>query len=141
VPVNSGDLHIVAKAAYHALKAWLTTGAAPQHAPRIDVTPGTKPTIQRDADGIALGGIRTPPVDVPVAVESGVAGPNPSVICILLGSAKPLSAARLAHLYPSRAEYEQRFTTAVDATIKTGFALPQDRAALLAFADPSRITP
>ena len=70
---------------------------------------------------------------------SGVPGPNPSTICLLLGSAKPFSAARLAQLYPSRAAYLQQFTADVDATIKAGFALPEDRSALLAFAEPLRI--
>jgi hypothetical protein len=139
VPINNGPMHIVAKAALRALTTWLTTGKAPPIAPRIDVAPGKTPEIRRNADGIALGGIRTPPVDVPVATLSGAPGPNPSTICLLLGSTKPFSSARLAQLYPSRATYLQRYDVDVDATIKAGFALPEDRAALLAFADPSRI--
>ncbi len=139
VPINNGPMHIVAKAALRALTVWLTTGRPPVIAPRIDVTPGTTPQIERNADGIAQGGIRTPPVDVPVAALSGAPGPNPSTICLLLGSTKPFSTARLAQLYPSRAEYLRRYQADADATIKAGFALPQDRAALLAFAEPSRI--
>ena len=137
VPINNGPMHIVAKAALRALTTWLTIGRAPVIAPRIDVAPGTTPQVQRNADGIALGGIRTPPVDVPVAALSGVPGPNPSTICLLLGSTKPFSAARLAQLYPSRAAYVRRYDADADATIRAGFALPQDRAALLAFAEPS----
>jgi hypothetical protein len=132
-------MHIVAKAALRALATWLTTGKAPVTAPRIDVIPGATPQVRRNADGIALGGIRTPPVEVPVAALSGAPGPTLSTICILLGSSKPFSAARLAQLYPSRAEYLRRYDANADATIRAGFALPQDRAALLAFAEPSRI--
>lgn len=139
VPINNGPMHIVAKAALRALTNWLTTGTAPVTAPRIEVTPGATPQIVRNADGIALGGIRTPPTDVPVATLSGAPGPNPSTICLLLGSTKPFSAARLAQLYPSRAKYLQLYQADVAATIKAGFALPQDRAALMAFADPSVI--
>jgi hypothetical protein len=139
VPINNGAMHIVAKAALRALTTWISTGKAPVTAPRIEVVPGTSPQVQRNADGIALGGIRTPPVDVPVAALSGKPGPNPSTICLLLGSTAPFTAARIAQLYPSRAGYMQRYTTDTDATIKAGFALPEDRAALLAFADPSRI--
>jgi Alpha/beta hydrolase domain len=138
-PINDGALHVVAKAALRALTTWLSTGSPPRVAPRIDVISGASPQVQRNSDGIAVGGIRTPPVDVPVAALSGVPGPNPSTICLLLGSAKPFSAARLAQLYPSRAAYLQQFTADVDATIKAGFALPEDRSALLAFAEPSRI--
>jgi hypothetical protein len=139
VPINDGPMHIVAKAALHALTAWLTTGTAPVVAPRIDVTPGATPQVQRNADGIATGGVRTPPVDVPVAALSGAPGRNPSTICLLLGSATPLSTARIAALYPSRQTYMQRYTAAVDKTIKAGFALPADRKPLLGFAQPSRI--
>jgi Alpha/beta hydrolase domain len=139
VPINNGPMHVVAKAAWRALDTWLTTGTAPVVAPRLEVS-GTTPAIQRTADGIALGGIRTPPVDVPVTVLSGAPGPNPSTICLLLGSAKPLSAARIAQLYPSRAAYLERFTKRANAAIKAGFALPQDRQALLGFAEPSRVS-
>jgi hypothetical protein len=139
VPINDGDMHIVAKAALRALTTWVTTGKAPLIAPRLDIVPGTTPTVKRNADGIALGGIRTPPVDVPTAVVSGAPGPNPSTICLLLGSAKPLSSARIAQLYSSRADYMRKFTADVDRTIKAGFALPQDRAAMLGFAEPNRV--
>jgi hypothetical protein len=139
VPINNGPMHIVAKAALRALTTWLTTGETPPTAPRIDVAPGATPQVQRDADGIARGGIRTPPVDVPVAALSGVPGPVGSTICLLLGSSTPFSAARLAQLYPSRDEYLQRFGADADRAIKAGFVLPEDRAALLAFAEPSRI--
>jgi alpha/beta hydrolase family protein len=139
VPINNGPMHIVAKAALHALKTWLTTGQAPVTAPRIDVAADPKPEVRRDADGLALGGIRTPPVDVPVAALSGAPGPNPSTICLLLGSSKPFTAARLAQLYPSRADYQRRFEADTDATIKAGFVLAADRGALLGFAEPSRV--
>jgi len=139
VPINNGPMHLVAKAALRALTVWIQTGQAPVHAPRITVIPGATPKVVRDSDGIALGGIRTPPVDVPVAALSGVAGPNPSVICLLLGSTKPFTNARLAALYPSRAAYLAHYDTDADATIKAGFVLPQDRDALLAYADASLI--
>jgi hypothetical protein len=139
VPINNGALHVVAKAGLRALTTWIETGKAPPKAPRIDVTAGASPQIQRNADGIAQGGIRTPPVDVPVAALSGAPGPNPSTICLLLGSTNPFPAERLAELYPSRAVYRQRYDRAADAAIKAGFVLRADRAALLSFADPSAI--
>jgi hypothetical protein len=139
VPINNGPLHVVAKAGLRALTTWVDTGKTPPKAARIDVASGASPQIQRNADGIALGGIRTPPVDVPVAALSGAPGPNPSVICLLLGSTEPFSAGRLAQLYPSRAEYKKQYDRAADAAIKAGFVLPEDRAALLEFAEPSVI--
>jgi hypothetical protein len=138
VAVNAGPMHIVAKAAFHHLEAWVRAGEAPPEAPRIE-TSGDPAEIVRNGDGIAQGGIRTPPVDVPVDVLSGVPGPNPDLLCILLGSTTPLPEARLAELYSSPADYLQRFDAATDAAIASGFVLEEDRGALRAFADPSRI--
>jgi hypothetical protein len=139
VPINNGPMHVVAKSALRALNTWVQTGKAPVVAPRIDVAAGQHPQIVRNVDGLALGGIRTPPVDVPVAALSGMPGPNPSIICLLLGSTVPLPAARLAQLYPSPTVYLKRYKADADAAIRAGFVLPEDRAALLAFAEPGRI--
>jgi hypothetical protein len=139
VPINDGPMHVVAKAGLRALTTWMEKGKAPPPAPRLEVAAGPPPEIQRDGDGIALGGIRTPPVDVPVAALSGAPGPNPSTICLLLGSTTPLPEARLGELYRSRDAYLRKYRAAVDAAVKSGFVLPEDRAALLAFAEPSRI--
>ncbi len=139
LPINDGPMHIVAKAAYHELKTWLVTGKPPVIAPRIDVKAGSSPQIQRNAEAIAEGGIRTPPVDVPVATLSGAPSANPSTICLLVGSTKPFTKAQLAQLYPTRADYQKKFDAAADAAISAGFVLPQDRAALLEFARPQMI--
>lgn len=138
-PINDGPLHVVAKAALRVLDEWVRTGDEPPRAPRLELTAGDAPEIRRDADGIALGGLRTPPVDVPVDVLSGVPGPDPSLLCLLLGSTTPLPDARITERYPSRDDYEQRYEAAVDETIAAGFALEADRDALLEFADPSRV--
>ncbi len=139
--INNGPLHLVAKAALRALDTWVRDGEAPRRAPRLDVTAATPPEMRRNADGIGLGGIRTPPVDVPVDVLSGEAGTKPSILCLLLGSTTPLPAERIADLYSSRNDYEQRYRTSADAVIEAGFVLEDDREALLGFSDPSRIRP
>jgi hypothetical protein len=134
-------MHLVAKAAFRHLDTWVRTGELPPVAPRLELTHGAMPEVQRDSDGIAIGGIRTPPVDVPVDVLSAVPGPNPQIICLLLGSTRPLADARLAELYPNRDAYVQEYDAATDQVIESGFVLEPDRAALLAFAQPSRIEP
>ena len=140
-PINNGPMHIVAKAALHALDTWVRTGELPVGADRIELDEGARPMIRRNEDGIALGGIRTPPVDVPVAVLSGEPGPNPEIICALLGSAAPLSAARLSELYSDRDDYLKKYQSATDRAIESHFVLAAERAALLDFAEPSRIAP
>jgi hypothetical protein len=139
VPINDGPMHIVVKAALQGLETWIETGKAPPGAARIEATPAASPQIVRNADAIALGGVRTPPADVPVEALSGVPGPNPSTICLLLGSAKPLSGSQLKQLYSSRAAYLRRYKADLDRAIKAGFVLTKDRSALLRFAQPSRI--
>jgi hypothetical protein len=139
VAINNGPLHVVAKAAYRALDTWIRSGQVPPIAPRLVLTNDTLPLV-RDADGIATGGVRTPPLDVPVDVLSGLPGSNPSTLCILLGSTTPLPADRIAELYPSRDAYQKSYDASVVATIKAGFALEDDRAALEAFAQPDRVS-
>jgi len=139
VPINDGPMHIVAKAALRALDDWVRDGQLPRQAPLLELTSDDPPQVARDSDGIALGGIRTPPVDVPAVVLSGVAGPTPSIICLLLGSTTPLSAERLAELYTSRAEYEQLYAAAADAVIAAAFVLAEDRDALIGYSRPEVI--
>jgi hypothetical protein len=139
VPINAGPQHYVVKAALRSLDTWIRSGEPPPEAPRLEVDDrGEAPAIRRDADGIALGGIRTPHVDVPVDVLSGEPGPSSSVICLLLGSTRPLPEARLAELYRSREAYLEAFEQATDAAIDAGFILEDDRETVLADAQPDR---
>jgi hypothetical protein len=138
VPVSDAPMHVVVKAALRALETWVRIGAPPASSPRIATAVGE---VVRDGDGIALGGIRVPGVEAPLDVLSGVPGPDPSVICQLLGSTVPLPAERTAALYASREDYLARYTAATEALIAAGFALAEDRDALLAHAQPGRIAP
>lgn len=141
VPINAGPMHVVAKAALHHLDAWVRTGDAPPRAERIETTEGAAPAVRRDDDGIALGGVRTPPVDVPVEVLSGAPGSGAGLMCLLLGSTKPLPAERIAALYPSRADYQRRYDADLARAVRAGFALEADRDALAAFARPKLVSP
>jgi hypothetical protein len=140
VTINDGPMHIVAKAALRHLVGWVERGDAPPEVPPLEVTEGDAPEVRRDPDGIALGGVRTPPVDVPTRVLSGLKGPSDTVICLLLGSTRPLSAERLAQLYSSREEFEQQYDAAVDEAIEAGVVLDDDRAALEGYAHPELVT-
>jgi len=138
-PINTGPTHLLAKAALRHLDAWSRGGApAPQGAKLQIESSGAAPVMIRDQDGIALGGIRTPQVDAPLDVLSGESSGGP-IACILFGSTKPLPADRIAARYASPAAYSEAYNQAADATIRGGFVLEEDRAALLADADPSRV--
>jgi hypothetical protein len=139
--VNDGPQRFGVRTALHALDAWVRTGEAPPPAPRFEVsTASGAPVIVRDADGIAVGGIRYPQVTVPVATLSGEKGPTGGVICMLLGTTVPFSAQRLAQLYPSGTAYLDAYTKATDDSIAAGWTLAGDRDQILADADPSAIT-
>ncbi|MET0663478.1 MAG: alpha/beta hydrolase domain-containing protein, partial [Ilumatobacteraceae bacterium] len=140
-PINNGPLDVVAKAGFRALVTWIETGTPPVEAPRIELTTDASPAIVRTADGSAVGGIRTPPVDVPVATLSGDPGPDAALACILFGTTTPFTPERIAELYPSRAAYEQQYAASADAVIDQGFVLPVDRDRLLDYADPDAVAP
>jgi hypothetical protein len=127
LPINDGPMHLVAKAALRALNTWIESGTPPAEHPRLATTSTTPVAIARDADGIAIGGVRTPQVDVPTVVLSGEPGTNPSLICILLGSTRPLPAPTTAERYGTT--YASRFETALNAAVLAGVILQEDTAA------------
>lgn len=129
-PINSGPHHWVLKAAIAALNRWVREGVAPPIAPRLE-TMGNR--LVRDEMGIAKGGIRTPQVDVPLAVLSGD-GQVGSLYCILFGTTVPLTSEQLAELYPTEADFVEAFNEITDRTVEEGFLLAADAALLKAYA-------
>lgn len=132
-PVNRGQQSFVLRAALRHLDRWARGGEPPPRVPRLEV----------DGDGFVLddcgnvrGGVRTPAVDVPVEVLSGLAVPGSSTICRLFGSTSALSPERVAELYPSRSDYLTAYAAACDAAIAAGLVLAEDRDAILADARP-----
>ncbi len=132
--VNEGPQHFVAKAALVALNRWMTEGVAPPTASPLQLSRPAPPELARDHRGIALGGVRTPDVDVPVAVLSGDAPPGVSRLCALFGSTVPFEPRVLIDLYGDKSRYLAAYTDSLDATIASGFLLESDRGALLAHA-------
>ena len=131
-PINSGPAHYILNAGLRHLDAWVATGKVPPSAPRIEVDAAG--AIVRDEHGNAVGGIRTPPVDVPVATLSGEPQAGP-VICSLFGSTKAFDLATLTAVHGTRASYLAAFTASLDDAIANGFLLEDDRAAMLAEAE------
>jgi hypothetical protein len=131
-PINSGPQHFVLNAAIAALNQWVRGGAPPPSAPRLEVTAGPPIAIVRDANGNALGGVRTPQVDVPIATFSGDG--KGSVLCLLFGTTTPFDAATLASLYPDHDAYVAAFNGATDRAVQAGFILQPDAALMKAAA-------
>jgi hypothetical protein len=133
VPINSGPQHFVLNAAIAALERWVRDGTPPPVSPRLEVEPGPPPVIVRDERGIARGGIRTPYVDVPLAVLSGDPEPG-SLFCSLFGSTTPFDAETLAALYGDTATYTAAVEASTAAAVEAGFLLPADAALINAAA-------
>jgi hypothetical protein len=135
LPINSGPQHhYVECAAVDQLDAWVAGHGTPPFAARLD-TDGRD--YVRDDLGIATGGIRTPWTDVPVAILSGT-GQRGELFAFLFGTTAPLAAGTLDRLYPGgQADYLARFEGSLDATIKAGFLLSDDRSEILALAAAS----
>jgi hypothetical protein len=113
VDPNDFPFAFVVNAAFRALTQWVDFGIPPPHAPTIKVdTSTTPPAIVRDTFGNALGGVRTPFLDVPTATYvpfDTVAHLTAfSGFCILYGYNVPFDDARLASLYRNRGEYVTR---------------------------------
>jgi hypothetical protein len=139
-PLNAGPQHEVVQAALHHLVAWVRDGTLPPEAPRLEVTvEGDAPVIQRDEYGNALGGIRTPLVDVPAATLSGDPVEGGGSFCFLFGSTTPLDPATLAELYPSHVDYVAAFTESAEAAVDAGFLLRPDAEAMIAEAEASDV--
>jgi hypothetical protein len=117
-----------------ALLAWIDTGEAPPQGEPIETGGPDGLTIERDEHGLALGGIRTPSVEVPVSTLSGEAPEGSEILCVVFGSSIPFDDATLAELYPSRDDYLERFDAALEEAVEAGFVRPVDRDAYAAEA-------
>ena len=134
--INSGPQVYVVRAAISALDHWVRTGQAPPSAPRLQHTAGT---LARNARGIVLGGIRTPPVDVPVSVQSGAPADASKVICVLFGSNKPFDTATLKQLYGTKAAFVVKWDADADRAIAAGHVMAADRARLVGEAQKVKL--
>ena len=134
--INSGPHKYVAQAALRSLHEWVTEGSPPPRAARIELASQRPPVIKRDAAGNAVGGVRTPAVDVPVAVLCGEAPPgaDPYGPGWLVGSTVGLDAAELVRRYRDKPGYLRGYAEALDAAIGAGFLLSAHAEQLLAEA-------
>ena len=141
-PINAGSHTYELRAAVQAVNTWVTSGQAPPISPRLEVNPKNPHAFLHDANGNALGGIRTPQVAAPVAKLSGLGQPGPppvhtragantsavsgQALCGIFGTTVPFSAAKLAALYPTHADFVQKWDAATAAEVTAGYLLPAD---------------
>jgi hypothetical protein len=137
-PINTGPAHYVLDAAFHHFQRWITKGIAPPVAPRLQTTSTSPVVYATDDHGNALGGIRTPAVDAPVATLTGVASGGTS-FCFLFGSTTAFTPEQLAALYPTHGWFVSAWRRATNDARAAGFLVPADARELVSAATHSDV--
>jgi hypothetical protein len=137
-PINTGPAHYVLDAAFYQLNRWVTKKILPPVAPRLQTTSSGPVVFAVDANGNALGGIRTPAVDAPVATLSG-RPPGGNSFCFLFGTTTPFTAAHIAALYPNHRAFVTAWTRATNSARTKGFLTTADAKELVTAAVRSDI--
>jgi Alpha/beta hydrolase domain len=121
------------RGAYGLLFHWAEDGITPPSVPRLELTTQDVVSVTAvDEVGNAVGGVRSPFVDVPVARYEAH---SPSgALCALAGRETPLAPDVLHSRYADFDEYLAQFTDSLDATIDEGHLRKSDRALLIALA-------
>lgn len=134
--INAGPHQYVVNAALWRLDRWVRRGRARgKSAPLLEVSGGA---LVRDALGNVVGGIRTPPVDVPVSALSGL-GQTGSSFCGLFGTTVAFSDATLASLYSSHDDYVKKVRHSANAAVRAGYMRKIDAKVLLQSAIDSDV--
>ena len=165
-PVNNGPETFGVRAALRAVARWTRVPALrPSIAPRFSVqiisSPQPAAVIARDpASGNAIGGIRLPPLAVPIETLTGVLPPaalqaNPG--CLLFGATDPWDGdtdawdgkpgvdpsptpePSLAALYGTKLNYLLQYEMATGISVSQGFLLPEDALEVIGVAEASSV--
>jgi len=106
-----------ASAALGHLQRWITGGPPPPTQPLIQMS-GDPTDIERDEHANALGGVRMPGMDVPVAHNTGVS--PVAGLGGLGGGHEPFGTEKLVALYDDHDHYVARFSEAAAAAVTAG---------------------
>jgi hypothetical protein len=130
VDPNNFPFSYVVNAAFADMIKWIDFNIPPPRAQRIELTNTTPPTIKVDQFGNALGGVRTPFLDVPTATYT----PTDTVahtttfsgFCILYGYNTPFDDATLDSLYRNHLDYVLKVALHSYELVGQGFWLAPD---------------
>ena len=109
---------------------WIQGTGEPPSAPRFERDDGE---LQRDEFGNILGGLRLPPIDVPIAFYDGIP-------CSLRGRTYQLGELTIRRLYSTQDEYVKQMRTATEEAVEKGYLLPADAEDLMNRVEESSVT-
>jgi hypothetical protein len=107
----------VIEAAFVHVNNWITTGKAPPEIKLTEFKDNSRGDYVRDDHGNAVGGVRLPELEVPIAQYIG----NPMLA--LAGFTIPFSPEKLKRLYPTHDDYVAKVKAAAEAARDAGVIL------------------
>ncbi|MFV0275991.1 MAG: alpha/beta hydrolase domain-containing protein, partial [Parahaliea sp.] len=137
-PMNSGaQQHYILQAALWHLSRWARGGEAPTSAPPLALD-STSEDVARDDYGIARQGVRSPWVDVPAAVLTGLAAEG-DILGLLFGRTLPLALNLLLQRYPGGYDqYCEEFDASTTHAVEAALLLAEDSQEKLGLGKASR---
>ncbi len=138
-PGNDVPIAAIVDGALTSLDRWSRGGSPPPHGEPISLeqVPGAAPVVHRDRFGNALGGVRTPALEVPIArYYPRMSGPG---ICELWGYREPFSSAQLTSLYPTHRAYVAKVRRSVSQLVAARWLTKRDGDRIIAAASAARV--
>jgi hypothetical protein len=136
---NTGPQYRVIRAALHSLHLWMRDGTVPARGEVLQADSSGKSL--RDVHGNALGGVRSPDVDVPTKTLSGdpPANNTGSFWCFLFGSTTPFTADVLKSLYSSHEDYVMKVKASASEVRAGGFLLEAEEQGFVTDAEGAHV--
>ena len=134
--VNNFPLQYPLDGAFANLIRWVRDGVPAPSAPRIETS--ASGAIVDDSNGNALGGVRTPYVDVPTETYYGTT-PGTGTCEALWGHDVPFAAYYLKSLYPTHSDYVAKVLADTKQLVSERWLTPQDGQAIDNQAERSRV--
>lgn len=121
--LNAIPMNPLYDAAFHHMHRWLTDRTPPPIQPRVEFT--ADGDVVRDEHGIAVGGIRLPQADVPLAQNSAIPLSD-DIFAVLGGSSHPFSHDKARSLYGELDAFLDKFQHAAQAAVDAGVLMPRE---------------
>ena len=127
--------HPTCAAAIHQVHRWINGGEPPPVHPLIEFDVSVMPPQPKlDEYGNALGGVRLPELEVPIARYDGSTEASP-----LGGQMFPFTPEQLKSLYPTHTDYVAKVTAAAEKALQDGVILPYRVQEYIAMAQAAAI--